>query len=92
MRALLAVSALVALLMLGNPTAASASCAEEPTDSPYAFTGTVISVEGEGRLARVVLDNGNRVEVHGSSDPRSGTPSPRSTGGSPRAAGTSSTR
>ena len=45
---------------------ARASCAEMPTDSPNAFTGTVLEVEKDGRVAHVVLDNGRRVVVHGS--------------------------
>jgi hypothetical protein len=65
MRARLAVPAVVAFLLLGMPGAAHASCAEPPTDSPYAFTGTVLSVNADGRLAHVRRDDGNRVDVHG---------------------------
>lgn len=42
-----------------------ASCAEPPTDSPYAFTGTVVEVADNGRVATVVLDDGIEVEVQG---------------------------
>lgn len=55
---------LAVLLALAGP--AQASCAGPPTDSPYAFTGTVVEVEKDGRLAHVVLDDGSRVVVHGS--------------------------
>lgn len=55
---------LAATLALAGP--AQASCAGPPTDSPYAFTGSVVEVEKDGRLAHVVLDDGSRVVVHGS--------------------------
>ena len=45
---------------------ARASCAGSPADSPNAFTGTVLEVEKDGRVAHVVLDSGRRVVVHGS--------------------------
>ena len=48
------------------PGPAVASCAEQPVDSPYAFVGTVVGLEKEGRVANVVLDDGNKVVVHGS--------------------------
>ena len=65
MRARLAVPALVTLLLVGLPGTAHASCAEAPTDSPYAFTGTVLSVDADGRLAQVRRDDGSRVDVRG---------------------------
>ena len=73
MKARLAVPALVALLLVGLPGAARASCAEEPTDSPYAFTGTVLSVDADGRLAHVRRDDGTRVDVRGGPDLGDGT-------------------
>lgn len=51
---------------LAVPGPAVASCAEQPVDSPYAFVGTVVGLEKEGRVANVVLDDGNKVVVHGS--------------------------
>ena len=48
------------------PSAAQASCAAPALASPNAFVGTVNSVEKDGRVAQVVLDDGRRVTVHGS--------------------------
>ena len=45
---------------------ARASCAGPPTDSPYAFTGTVVEVDKDGRVAHVILDRGDTVVIHGS--------------------------
>lgn len=45
---------------------ARASCAGPPTDSPYAFTGTVVEVDKDGRVAHVVLNDGDTVVIHGS--------------------------
>jgi len=63
-RTCLTLSMLVLLLLV--PSAAQASCAAAPTASPHAFVGTVDSVDKDGRLAQVVLDDGRRVIVHGS--------------------------
>lgn len=62
---------LAVTLALAGP--ARASCAGPPTDSPYAFTGTVVEVEKDGRVAHVVLDNGRTVVVQGSPELRDGT-------------------
>jgi len=45
---------------------AQASCAGPPSDSPAAFTGTVVEVEKDGRVAYVALDDGSTAVVHGS--------------------------
>ena len=58
--------ALAATLALAGP--AQASCAGPPTDSPYAFTGTVVEVDNSGRVATVVLDDGSEVVVQGGPD------------------------
>lgn len=63
---LLSTPALAAVLLVAWPVAAQASCAGPPEDSPHAFIGTVLSVENEGRVANVVLDDGSRAVVHGS--------------------------
>lgn len=47
---------------------AQASCAGPPTDSPHAFTGTVIEVDDNGRVATVVQDDGSEVVVQGGPD------------------------
>jgi len=51
---------------LAVPGPAVASCAEQPVDSPYAFVGTVVGLEKDGRVASVVRDSGDTVLVHGS--------------------------
>jgi len=45
---------------------AQASCAGPPTDSPYAFTATVVKVEDNDRVATVVRVDGREVVVLGS--------------------------
>jgi hypothetical protein len=72
MKARCAGPALVVLLMLGMPGAAHASCAGPASDSPYAFTGTVLSVDADGRLAHVVGDDGTRVDAQGGPELRHG--------------------
>lgn len=57
---------LAATLALAGP--AQASCAGPPTDSPYAFTGTVVEVDDSSRVATVVLDDGSEVVVQGGPD------------------------
>lgn len=59
-----------ALAMLALPAAmgtaaAYASCAGPPEPSPYAFTGTVLSVEDGGTIATVETDEGDTVTVLG---------------------------
>ena len=59
-----------ALTMLALPAAvgaaaAYASCAGTPEPSPYAFTGTVLSVEDGGTVATVETDDGSTVTVIG---------------------------
>lgn len=60
------VTLLVAGTLIGFAPSAAASCASPPRPSPYAFTGTVTSVEREGVLAHVLTDDGAEVEVVGS--------------------------
>jgi hypothetical protein len=60
-----AVTVAMALLLL-PATPAQASCAASPEPSPHRFVGTVVEVDADGRLAHVRLDDGSRVEVHGS--------------------------
>jgi hypothetical protein len=67
MRLLVTATAAAVVLVLTGPTAAQASCATDPQPSRDRFVGTVVEVESDGRLAYVVLDDGTRVEVHGSS-------------------------
>jgi hypothetical protein len=63
---LLGVAALSAAgLFVGAAPEASASCAAEPPVSPWAFTGTVVSTERDGRVAAVQTEDGHRVEVVG---------------------------
>ena len=64
-RVILASSLCLVLSVLTGGSAA-ASCASSPEDSPSAFTGTVVAVQKDGRLATVVLDDGSQVEVQGS--------------------------
>lgn len=57
---------LASLVILLSPSAAEASCAMPPVESPHAFTGTVLEVEQDGRVATVELDDGREVVVNGS--------------------------
>lgn len=58
-----------AVVVLHGP--AQASCALPPQPSPYSFTGTVVSVDDDGRVAHVRTDAGRRVVVLGAGDPGS---------------------
>lgn len=51
------------IALTGAP--AAASCAGPPQDSTHAFTGTVTALRWEGRLATVVTEAGDTVEVRG---------------------------
>ena len=62
--AVLAAVSLTAPAALGA-SAAYASCALPPVQSPHAFTGTVLSVESDGRVATVRADDGRTVTVIG---------------------------
>jgi hypothetical protein len=65
---ILGVAALTAAGLFAGATAeASASCVASPPASPWAFTGTVVSTEHDGRVAAVRTDDGRRVEVVGTS-------------------------
>ena len=52
-------------LLVGTAPEASASCAAPPPVSPLVFTGTVVSTERDGLVAKVRTDDGRRVEVVG---------------------------
>jgi hypothetical protein len=55
-----------AALVVGGAASASASCASaSPPGSPYAFSGTVVATELTRRVAVVVTDAGETVEVRG---------------------------
>ena len=62
--AVLAAVSLTAPAALGA-SAAYASCALPPVQSPHAFTGTVLSVESDGRVATVRTDDGRTVTAIG---------------------------
>ena len=67
-RTLAAALLVAAVLVLGRLPVASpavASCAAEPTPSPYAFRGVVTATHSDGRRAMVRTDAGQTVEVLG---------------------------
>jgi len=55
----------VAGWLLGTAAPASASCVTPPPVSPRVFTGTVLSTEHDGRIARVRTDDHRDVTVNG---------------------------
>lgn len=56
----------------GSP--AVASCVSNPSQSAFAFNGTVVSTEANGRIARVATEDGRTVEVRGTKEANGFTP------------------
>jgi hypothetical protein len=73
LRTAAAVPVLVAAILELTGTPAAASCVAPPAQSPYAFTGTVVSTRADDRIAYVVTDDWQVVEVWGTSDTASFT-------------------
>lgn len=68
LRIVVAVPLVVAGLIAATGAPASASCVGSPSPSPYAFNGTVVSTEADGRIAEVIAQDGRKVEVRGTPD------------------------
>jgi len=68
LRFVIAVPLIAAGLIAATGTPASASCVGSPSPSPYAFSGTVVSTEADGRIAEVIVEDGRKVEVRGTPD------------------------
>jgi hypothetical protein len=62
---LLAAALLVGVIVVSTAGPAAASCALPRATSAYTFTGTVLSVELQGRVAHVKTDDGRTVIVRG---------------------------
>lgn len=67
MRGILLGVVLVVATIIGTGSTAHASCAGPPEPSPYAFEGTVIATEDDGRTAAVITADGTEVIVRGGS-------------------------
>lgn len=63
-----ALAACAGFLVVPVAAPASASCARQPPDSPYAFVGTVTATTEGGRIADVVTEDGATVTVQGTQD------------------------
>lgn len=63
--AVLAVTSMAAVSVVFSGAAAYGSCAAESRPSANAFTGEVVSVTADGKVATVRTDNGSTVEVIG---------------------------
>jgi len=68
LRIVAAVPLIAAGLIAAGGAPASASCVGSPSPSPYAFQGTVVSTQADGRIAEVIAENGRKVEVRGTPD------------------------